>query len=185
MLNKNDFLEKLIDECLDDLYRASFPSITLEELKNSVTDKNERMYEHHYLPKERQDEIVQYYINEFLPNHFVDNAEFVKDSLINGFYERTYDKDGRKYVHTQKLRNLLNDENDAGIVEKLLDKIISEHNRNHDAEAFQFTVFNYAPTINKNTVIEYWKSKGVDYKEEDFDDSKFHSIWEDESDFEE
>ena len=53
---------KIFDECLDDLYLASVPSISWAEIQEKyVGDDSSDFYLKHYISQERYDEIVNGY----------------------------------------------------------------------------------------------------------------------------
>lgn len=183
MKDKEQFFVMLVNECLNEMYVRSFPSITIEDFDEIYKEcpPEEQNFRKHYLPKEIQNEIVDYFINEFdISDKFKDHLDYINGCILEGFYKKVYNEDGKKYVKTLPLQDLLKDKDDVKIIEELLSDLAKEHTRDYKAERFRFNVWNWAPSENKKEVMEYWKSQGVDYDESNFDDKNFPSIWEEE-----
>lgn len=52
---------RLFNECMNELYMNSTPSITWNEIKEQYKDSDRRFWEEHYLNESRYDEIVESY----------------------------------------------------------------------------------------------------------------------------
>ena len=65
VIDREDVLVEAVENCLDTMYRASYPPITLEELKEEAKkmDPKERdkarLFERHYLPSKIHSTILE------------------------------------------------------------------------------------------------------------------------------
>lgn len=178
---KLDILSEAIERCLDEMYRYAQPSITFEELKElskkefEETGKPQPVHERYYLSPEEYKVIEEKYLDAYnLIDKFKDHCDLIirdmkegcsKDKWIEG-------KDGfpghRGYKKVPSLDNEIGEEN----LNKVIDFIEMRKNFyriNKDEQRFRFSVMNYSPYSNKEAVINYWKSKGIDLKIEDRD----------------
>ena len=175
MKSRYDLIEQVIMDCLDELFRASQPSITLDEYKEKCkSDPTKHWFEYHYLSQEQFTDIEESYIYAYrIRNEFHDNMECVKEYLKNG---GTKDKwitpeDGspgyRGYEKTPKLSELIGEE----AAQKALD-LIEECNKFYqphtEENRFRFNVSNFGPCCNIETVRE--NNPGVTIYERRYDD---------------
>lgn len=161
MLTQSDFESRMIEECLDELYQASQPPCTLEELK-----EDKEGYMHHYLSHEDCKYIIDKYVNFYnLEDKFKDHCDILIRDITKGCSKDKWieGKDGfpghRGYEEVPPLEDKIGIEN----VDKVVDFINMRRNFyrfNRKCESFYFTTWNYSPTSNKESVIEYWEKQG-------------------------
>lgn len=180
MMKKDDWLWEIAKDCLEDMYQAAVPSMSFKELLQKVENKEDydkSYFQHHYLPEELHKSIIDSYKHVYnLEDYFQEYTDILKEYLLDGGKTEitTEDPDSftgksRKIVDTPKLSDVIGEEN-AEKVKDLIEKCqhfyrIDEH-RNR---GFEFTIFNYSPNCNKESVEKYWKEQGKEY---DFDDEK-------------
>lgn len=170
VLTREKFERELYRGCLDELYRASQPSITLEEL-----EEKKESYEDHYLAQEDCNCIIDKYADFYrLESGFNSHCDILIRDMTEGCSKDKYikPKDGspgyRSYEDVAPLSKEIGEEN----LNKVTDFIKMRANFykfNRAAENFHFNMINFSPSVNKEAVIEKWKEKGVDIVIEDRD----------------
>lgn len=161
-----NIVDEAIVKCLDHMYRASQPSITWEELNNIKDDPD--IIHHYYLSQEDYKYISNMYAEYYrLKDTFKEHCDILINDIIEGCYKDKYissngDSPGyRDYEKVLPLKETLGEE----IVNKVIEFIKERkdfYKFDRDYHSYLFTVMNYSPTSNKQTVIDYWKSKGID-----------------------
>ena len=186
VITHDDVLSDAVDKCLDLMYRASYPSITLEEYKakHAELPKDKRpeakLYEAHYLPwkayKAIEEDFVTAYelepklsgIIEILKGYF---KEPIVDKWIEGKGENDPGHSG--YEHPEPM-----DDETYEKVCKYLDMANGFYNWNRDINYFYFNISNYSPCSNRETVEKWWHEHGdPDFKLPD--DSWWTDTWDD------
>ena len=158
VISHNDVLGGAIDKCLDLMYRASYPSITLEEyrrqheeLPDEKSRRDARLYESHYLPWNAYKAIEEDFVEAYeLKSQLPDIIEILK-----GYFK-------------------------APIVDKWIEPKSASgfYNWNRDINAFYFNISNYSPCSNRETVERWWHEHGdPDFKLPD--DSWWTDTWDD------
>lgn len=175
-MNRIDVLEQAVYECYKEMYRKAQPSIDFDEIlqaaKEGKEDKKFPFYRQHYLSSEEYTDIVESYIYAYhIRRNTKDHMELVRDYFVNGGTKDKYidahtDEYGyhpgyRGYEKTPKLIDLIGEEATNKVLE-LLDDCINFYGTEHEECRFRFSVMDCSPTSNKQEVIDYWKSKGVD-----------------------
>lgn len=166
-ISHDDVINKAIRDCLDLMYRASYPSITLQAYENQhqgLTDEEKReikLYESHYLP---------WKIYEAIEGDFAEAYEFKSQlpgiiEILKGYFKEPVvdkwieGKDGapghRGYEHPEPMP-----EEHRLIVEKYLDMANGFYNWNRDINTFYFNVSNFSPCSNRETVEKWWHEHG-------------------------
>lgn len=192
MLNRKEIIEKAVHDCFREMYAKAQPSADfdkiVQEFKEGKRDKDERVYEQHYLSQEEYHYIVDKYINAYgMETHWKDDVEILEKYLAKGgskekYFPTTYDDDGnilemhhRGYEDVPPLRNHIEDilnehlksdsnsELAATITDKVMELISTCKNfYRFDKEQSDFEItcsLGASPTSNPDTVKEYWKQK--------------------------
>ena len=168
VISHDDVLSDAIDKCLDLMYRASYPSITLEEYKNQYkgmeTEKEKReskLYESHYLPWKaykaiEEDFVEAYELKPQLPEIIDILKGYFKKPIVDKWIDG---KDGnpghRGYEHPEPM-----DEETYEKVCKFLDMANGFYSWNRDINTFYFNISNYSPCSNRETVEKWWHEHG-------------------------
>lgn len=163
MLTQEQFEEERITRCLDEMYQASQPPITWEEATKCKNAINE-----HYLSREEYEYILKKYDDLYrLEDNFIRDCDIlIRDAeegySIEKWIQKTENEPGyRGYEKLPPLREQVGEE----MANKFIEFIKSRRNFyrfNRVWEQFHFTVMNYSPNTNKETVIKTWKEKGED-----------------------
>ena len=89
MLNRQEVLDKAIHDCYREMYAKAQPSADwdqiVQEFKDGKRDKDERVYEQHYLSQEEYTYIVEKYLNAYnILSHWKEDVEVVEEYLREG-----------------------------------------------------------------------------------------------------
>ena len=188
VISRDGVLGDAVDKCLDLMYRASYPSITLEEYRkqhegmSQEEKENAHLYEAHYLPWKAYDAIRE----DFVDAYEMESQLPEITNILKGYFKKPIvdkwikGKDGfpgyRGYEHPDPM-----DEETYKKVEKYLDMANEFYNWNRDVNSFNFTISNYSPCSNRETVEKWWHEHGdPDFKLPD--DSWWTETWESEVD---
>lgn len=169
----------------------------LEDSKSGKISKDENFYEQHYLSEEEFKYIIDKYEEAYAINPtWNDNIDFLKEYLEKGGLKDKYIKeytDEYGNFHTGQrvaeevaplkdyINEIIYDEYDGNgeiaerVANDVTNKVFEIINNcqkfykfdKNDIEKFTFSMLNWGPCSNKDTVKEYWKSKGVDIEFED------------------
>jgi hypothetical protein len=159
------------------MYNMAQPTVDFNELVKRVNNKEEEKdaYSHYYLSQENYKYIVNMFLDAYnIRSNWDNHVENVINYLKNGGLIDKYipGENGypgyRGYDKTPKLETLIGKEN-ADKALDLINKCKEFYTLNRMENTFRFTIMDFSPTSNKQTVINYWKSKGVDIKIKDFD----------------
>ena len=186
IISHDDVLGDAIDKCLDLMYRASYPSITLEEYKeqHKKLNKEERhkaqLYHAHYLPWKayeaiKEDFVEAYELKSQLPEIIDILKGYFKEPIVDKWVEGKDENDPghRGYEHPEPM-----DEETYKTVEKFMDMANGFYNWNRDINTFYFNISNYSPCSNRETVEKWWHEHGdPDFKLPD--DSWWTDTWDD------
>lgn len=185
--SRDDVLREAIDNCLDAMYRASYPSITLEELKEEAKKidpkkrDNARLFDRHYLPQRIHTAILEdfadaYELKSHLPTIIDVLKGYFKDPLVDKWIEgvNEHDPGHRGYEHPEPMP-----EEHRVVAEKYMDMANDFFNWNRDLNCLYFNVCNVSPCSNRETVEKWYHENGQpDFKIPD--DSWWVDGWEDE-----
>ena len=172
MLNRDKIISEAIDKCLEEMFQKSQPKGSyfeyIEKLNNGQIQKDEKVFERHYLNHTQFNYIRNKYKKAYrLQNEWKSNIDFLIQNLKEGGFKDVYKKhsDGTDYRTAEKMppiNKFIGKKN----TEQLFDYIntIKDFYRfDHEEQIFDFNVcLGCSPTSNPETVKEYWKSKGVD-----------------------
>lgn len=187
-MSREDVIVQAVRNCLDIMYRASYPSTTLEEVeaevrKHPVKGRDGlRMFERHYLPQGIHQTILEdvadaYELRSQLPeiievlkNYF---AEPIVDKWIEG--ENAHDPGHRGYEHPEPMPDAY-----RAVAGQYMDMANDFFNWNADLNKFYFNVCNVSPSSNRDTVEKWHHEHGEpdfklpedDYWVDGWDDSR-------------
>ena len=188
VVSRDDVVSDAINKCLDLMYRASYPSITLDEYKDQhkgMTDEekdNSQLFNAHYLPEKtynamREDFVEAYGFAPELPGTIEILKDYFKSPVIETWIK---DEDGTGHKGYEKPEPM-NDET-YKTVEKFLDMANGFFRWNRDLNTFSFNIANYSPCSNRDTVEKWWHEHG----EPDFKlppDEYWTDTWEEDAEF--
>lgn len=160
-MNRKKIIERAIEECLNEMYIRSQPSITLEELKDLYKQyPDKQWYDYFYINQKESEDIIEGYIIAYnIRSEFHHHMELVRNYLKDGGTKDKYIKpsDGspgyRGYEKTPKLSDLIGEEA-AQHALNLIDECNNFYNYNHEESGFRFNVMNLSPNCNIKTVRE-------------------------------
>ena len=185
-VSRDDVLFQAIDNCLDLMFRASYPSITLEEYKKLHEEmpeeqrENAMLYESHYLPWKvyraiEEDFVEAYDLKSPLPDIIEILKGYFKEPIVDKWIEGKEGEPGHSgYENPEPM-----DDETYKKVEEYLDMANGFYNWNRDLNTFCFNVSNYSPCSNRETVEKWYHDNGdPDFKLPD--DSWWVDGWDDE-----
>lgn len=186
-VSRDDVLSQAIDNCLDLMYRASYPSVTLEEymaehekFETREEKENARLFESHYLPWKvyraiEEDFVEAYDLKSPLPDIIEVLKGYFKEPIVDKWIEGKEGKPGHSgYEKPEPM-----DDETYKKVEEYLDMANDFYNWNRDLNIFCFNVSNYSPCSNRETVEKWYHDNGdPDFKLPD--DSWWVDGWDDE-----
>ena len=185
VISRDDVIADAVNKCLDLMFRASYPSITLKEYREQLEKmtKEERekaqLYHAHYLPWKAyeaiKDDIAEAYdFKSPLPDIVEVLKGYFKEPIVDKWIEgKDGDPGHRGYTNPEPMSEEAYKE-----AEKFLDMANEFFNWNRDLTAFYFNVSNYSPCSNRETVEKWWHEHGdPDFKLPD--DSWWADTWDD------
>lgn len=165
---RRSFIAKMVTDCLDEMYRLSYPSITWTQLnkiaKKEIADgakpTETKMFERYYLPENVAKKVVDDYVNGYeLKSDLPEITEILKDYFKHPMAdEYIKDEDGdsyRKAVKKEPMSIAAYEE-----VEKYLTMANTFFRWDGDERAFTFDVWDLGPTSSRETVEKYWREHG-------------------------
>lgn len=186
-VNREKILEQAIYDCYKEMYAKAQPSADfdqiVEDFKSGKRDKDERVYEQHFLSREEYDFIMNKYRDAYnISQHWKSDADVFRQYFVEGGYKDHYvparvDENGMKhpgYRSSKKvepigdqIRELISDPELADkVVTCVLDNLencASFYKFDREYDSFNCTIaLGVSPTSNAEVVKEYWKSKGID-----------------------
>ena len=178
-VDRDTVFDEFFMNCMQEMYKWSQPSLDFKKYCNELKETNKidkSLYEHHYLSHKNFLIIKEHYLDIYnLKPYWREYCEVIKNYLFKGGRKDIYikPKDGspgyRSSEKTLPVSSFLNEE-DTNKLYELLDNCANFYRldkRHNDAE---FSIcLGCSPTSNKQSVIDYWKSKGKDINIEDFD----------------
>ena len=172
-LSRDDIIDEAIHRCKKEMYAKAQPSVDydllLEQYKQGCQEK---LYDRYFLSREECKYIVKKYVEIYhlesgLGAHLdllLDNMEkgTIKDKWIqkkttNGSISSGY----RGYEDVPPLSKIIGEKH-AKVVTDYIKERKEFYNRDHEKEQFEFALYlGDVPASDEKTVIEYWKTKGV------------------------
>ena len=187
VIDRSAVLSQAIDSCLDLMYRASYPSVTLEEymaehekFETREEKENARLFESHYLPWKvyraiEEDFVEAYDLKSPLPDIIEVLKGYFKEPIVDKWIEGKEGEAGhRGYEKPEPM-----DEETYKKVEAFMDMANEFYNWNRDYNTFAFNISNYSPCSNRETV-ERWHHEHGDPDFKLPDDSWWVDGWDDE-----
>lgn len=186
MKTREDILEQACIECLAEMYNKAQPSLDFkqyyQDVKSGKIDKDDKIYEKHYLSSDETNYIVNKYIDLYaIDNQWTEHADLIFNYLkiggvkfiLNGNTKECVDQDPLDDVLKQVLIN--HDVLDSELLEDLVDSVFniitnckSFYKLDKELQSFKHTIYlGVAPCSNKETVIQYWSNKGINVTIED------------------
>lgn len=192
MLNRREVLDKAIHDCYREMYAKAQPSADwdqiVQEFKDGKRDKDERVYEQHYLSQEEYTYIVEKYLNAYnILSHWKEDVEVVEEYLREGgskdkYIPDEYDDNGElvspghrgyekvlpiKEQILQEMSKWLSKEesqtaanNITKIVMDTIDECKKFYRFDREESSFRITAaLGASPTSNPESVKKYWKEK--------------------------
>lgn len=168
-IDRDSVISQAIENCLDLMYRASYPSITFDEYKKqheqfvSKKEKHDaKLYESHYLPWKvykviEEDFIEAYDFKSPLPDIIEVLKGYFKEPIVDKWIEGKdeHDPGHMGYEHPEPM-----DGETYKKTEKFLDMANEFYNWNRDLNSFIFNISNYSPCSNRETVEKWWHEHG-------------------------
>ena len=167
-ISRDDVLSDAVRKCLDAMYRASYPSVTLEELEKEAKkidpkDRDEaKLFNRHYLPHKIHTAILEdfaeaYELKSPLPTIIDILKDYFKKPIVDKWFEpkNEIDPGHRGYEHPEPMP-----EEHRVVAEKYLDMANDFFSWNRDLNALYFNVCNVSPCSNKDTVEKWYHEHG-------------------------
>ena len=166
MKEYDEVMWQAIEDTLEEMYQNAYPPVSWKQRMQDAKegkDVDKDLISHHYLPQSLYEEILQMAEHNYSYEKFFDDyTEHFSDFLLKGGHAHDIDKGGRDdYKDYSSLKEDIGEEAFA-----ILEKRIKEYKRTFKFDwqrwKFNFTVMNYSPNSNRQAVVDYWKSQGVD-----------------------
>ena len=200
MLTREEILNTAIHDCYKEMYAKAQPSADwdqiIKEFKEGKRDKNECVYEQHYLSQQEYTYIINKYLEAYnITSQWRDDVEVVERYLNKGGYKDKYipeHKDPDGFVHPgyrsyeevpplkEQILNIMKEfdcsevakevgENIYNKVMELISECKNYYKFDREESSFRCTIaLGHSPTSNAETVKKYWKEKtGEDIKIEE------------------
>ena len=191
VVGRDDVLSNAVDKCLDLMYRYSYPSITLEELREEARkipaeDRDKaKLFNRHYLPAEVHTFILEdvaeaYELRSDLPDIIQCLKDYFKKPVVDKWIEDDGNVPGhRGYEHPEPMSEEAYKE-----AEKFMDMANEFFSWNRDLSCLYFNVCNVSPCSNRETVERWYHENGdPDFKIPE--DSWWDHSWNEEEEEEE
>lgn len=188
METRKQFVEKCINECLELMFKYSYPSISFKEHLElaKLNNVKESLYDKHYLPDKLYEEIIQNFCEVYgFKYYYRDSINHLLNCLKEGGYRNTYIKDTdespgyRSSEKTPKLEELIGKEHSKSVINLIKDLKDFYRFDTLDRDRFYFNVMNFSPTSNRESVNRYWKDTVPDFQIPD-DKEFFRNYYRDE-----
>lgn len=166
--SREDVLLEAVDNCLDTMYRASYPPITLKELKEEakkidIRDRDDaKLFERHYLPEKVHTAILEdfadaYQVKSSLPNIIEILKDYFKHPIVDKWIEgkNEHEPGHRGYENPEPMP-----EEHRVVAEKYMDMANNFFSWNRDATTLYFNVCNVSPCSNRETVEKWYHENG-------------------------
>ena len=128
-----------------------------------------------FLEKHEYMNVIIFQRNTWKENCDVILRDLKEGGLIDGWDDKL---DCRGAEHTKPLKEIIGEDN-ANKVIKLIEGFRDFYRFDHEESSFNFTMYlGCGPTSNPKTVIDYWKSQGVDITIDEKKDLTEDDYWE-------
>lgn len=210
---RENVLARAYNECMSEMYHKSQPSVNYNELvekyRSGEINKDERIYEEHYLNQKEYEYILDKYVSAYgMSRKWHDYVDCVSDYFNEGATRDKWipdktDEDGdfhpghRGYEKLPSIENVIKDILDANELEgydnKTVANMIGEAIRKRIEDCKNFYRFDReegdfrcaialgaSPTSSPDTVIKYWETQG---KKIDIVEHDIEHLWEIDNDY--
>jgi hypothetical protein len=180
MKTYNEVMREAIEDTLEEMYQYSYPKISWKQRNQELKDGKDidkDLISHHYIPQRLYEDILEMAKSNYsYEPFFQDYTEHFADFILKGGHAKDIDKGGKDdYKDYQSIKEEIGEEAFA-ILEKRIEAYKRTYRFDHRRWSFAFTVMNYSPCTNRQAVIDYWKSQGVDLQMPD-DDKIISNYW--------
>lgn len=168
---KEKVQENAVYQCYKEMYANAQPPVDYDKLvelaKAGKEDHKHPFYTQHYLTTEEYQYIKEKYIDAYgMREQFTDHCDVIlryfDEGTIDKYVERDGDSPGyRSYEDLPPLKDLIGEEH-YNIVVNRVKQAQGFYRFNRDESAFNWAMMYSSPTSNKQQVIDYWKSQGID-----------------------
>lgn len=172
VFSKSDYTSYMINQCLREMYAMAQPPADYDEIlelaRNGHEDDQYPFFEQHYLSKEETQLVLDKYLDMTnLEPTWKDDCDTMIEYLSDGGYHNVikHDNLGGSYRDAEKLapiQEYIGEEAFAKVLEYMNECKSYYRYGSIEKSAFVWPIINVAPTSNKERVIEFWKSQGVD-----------------------
>jgi hypothetical protein len=156
--DKPDFFQEIVDNCLQDLYKYSYPSVDYKKVKHLKSKKD--ILIQHYISEDLKRAICKWYIDVFrLQDNWLRYVSLLEHYLKNGgYYKISLDND---YLmkKTQKLSDFLSDEQTQKVLQ-IVQHCKNFYNSSTLEEEFYNRLHSHEPLSDKSIVEQYWRKQG-------------------------
>ena len=186
MLNREDILKECFERCMTEMYKYAQPSLDYLSIKDmSEEEKKKLSYEHYYLSDKNCKFIIEHYLyiyglfDWWKESIEVIERDFTKGGLKDHWVKEWTDKYGKHpgYRDAEKvppLKDIIGEENSNKVLSILKDYKDFYRFGRRDLDSVFFSLYNYSPNSNKQTVIDYWKSQNKPIEIKDIDVEKIY-----------
>lgn len=183
-VTRDAIMSEAIYRCYKEMFANAQPPANYDELlkiaKAGEEDKKYPIYTQHYLSEKEYTEIVNKYLDAYrFEEQFTSDIEalerWLNKPIVDKYIDGTEDSPGyRGYEHLPNLTELIGNKN-AELVFDYINKCKNFYRFNRDEQQFRMNMaFGCSPTCNKQQVIDYWKSQGVDIEIKDRSDEDIY-----------
>ena len=180
MKTYDEVMAQAIEDTLEEMYQYSYPKISWKQRNQELKDGKDidkDLIHHHYIPQKLYEDILEMAKSNYgYEPLFQDYTEHFADFILKGGHAKDIDKGGKDdYKDYQSIKEEIGEEAFA-ILEKRIEAYKRTYRFDRKRWSFAFTVMNYSPCTNKQVVLDYWKSQGVDLEIPD-DDKIISRYW--------
>lgn len=176
-----------VEDTLEEMYQYSYPKVSWKQRMQDARegkDVDKDLISHHYIPQRLYEDILEMAKSNYsYEPFFQDYTEHFADFLLKGGHGKDLEKGGKDdYKDYQSIKEEIGEEAFA-VLEKRIEAYKRTYRFDHKRWSFDFTVMNYSPCANRQAVIDYWKSQGIDLQIPDDEKIVNHywdGEWEDE-----
>ena len=184
----DDIMWQAVEDTLEEMYQYAFPSVSWKQRiqdKKDGKDVDMDLIHHHYLPNELYKDILEMAKHNYsYEPFFQDYTEHLTQYLLEGGYGADPDNPGKDNNKQHPSIKEEIGEEAFEILKKRLKAYSDFYRFDYRRWKFDFTVMNYSPNSNRQSVIDYWKSQGVELEipsDEAIINHYWDGEWEDES----
>ena len=166
MKSYEEVMWSAVEDTLEEMYQYSFPKVSWKQRMQDARDGKDvdkDLISHHYLPQKLYEDILEMAKHNYsYEPFFQDYIEHFADFLLKGGRAHDVDKGGKDdYKDYSSLKEDIGEEAFA-ILEKRIEAYKKTFRFDWQRWKFNFTIMNYSPNSNRQAVIDYWKSQGVE-----------------------